>query len=1229
MNAIKKCFLLFCFFLSLVLVVAAQEGNRNKYPSLLWEITGNGLTKPSYLFGTMHVSNKMVFHLGDAFYDAIKSTDAVALELNPDLWQSQMVELDKLKENYAAFNSTAGNDFLTENSFRLNPYLDELKVALQSEPAMVNNLLYRSYKTKEDFEEDTFLDLYIFQTGKKLGKSSAGVENYYEAEKLVLEAYADMAREKKKKKFDLDGESLSEMLEKLQQAYRRGDLDLMDSLDNVLEQSEAFREKFLYKRNEIQANSIDSIIQTKSLFAGVGAAHLPGNRGVIEILRKKGYTLKPVKMADRNANQKTRIDNLRVPVHFQHQTSDDGLFSLEAPGKLYKTSQDYQQLDRRQYSDMSNGSYYMITRVKTHAAFLGQSADMVLKKTDSILYENVPGKILSKKSLTDKQHKGIDILSRTRRGDLQRYQVFITPNEIIIFKMSGKENYVEGPEADQFFSSIRFESIPNLPLDFEPATGGFRAKLPQMPLQYLDDGSGDARWQYEAVDSATGDAYLIMKKSVYNFSFTDEDSFDLGLMEISFSNPELFDKQISRRQFSWNGLPALDVKEKLKNGALVYARYLIQGPHHYLLAHRTNQESTDSTSFFDNFSLTGYRYQNPRAYSDTFLRATVQSAVVPQIDKDLRRLMEQLGDDASNGNNASGFISYWPKPKTGIFRNDSTGEMIQVKTQEFPRYYYIRDSAKYWQNEVNGFLSKNDMYVSGEIKNISGKDFTGVRFVIRDTGSSRTITHQLMVKNGFQYTLSTIGDTMSLPGTFIRTFYDSFHPDLPSDDRDVYQNRVPLFFNDLLGADSATRHRAFQAMPNVYYGTAGIPYILDALNKLNSHDKNYFDTKTKLIAELGFIKDSGRSIIPEQLRKIYGHVADTSLFQNEVVKSLARLKTRASYKVLKEIFLQDPPVFENNYEYKNMFDNLEDSLSLTRELFPELLRLSTLDDYKDRVLDLLVMLVDSGFVNQKTYESYFPGIYIDARVLLKKQKSRDEKQLRSERKKDEDDNDPIRLYDVGNKTTNLQNYAILLIPYFHNDKNVQHFFEGLLDSRDDMVKLNTAILMIRNQIPVADSLLLSLASNDKYRSVLYRKLDKLNKLSLFPVQYMSQNAMAKSILQKQSDYNKLDSVSFLSREKASIKGKTGFIYFYKYRLKKTDQWKIGISGLQPLQEQEVSTDDQVSAMTDVRLKENEPLDEQLHKQLRKILFGFHKSGKKYFSDDNGYSKFKSISDFED
>src|SRR5437868_12108655 len=191
----KRLFLLPVIFFVCSTTGDAQKKPAAKYPSLLWEITGNGLTKPSYLFGTMHVSSKLVFHLSDSFYNAIKKTDAVALELNPDVWQGQMVRLDKLKSNYASFVQQAGNDYITENSFRIKKYSDELKLALQTEPAIVNNLLYRSYKAKEDFEEDTFLDLYIFQTGRRLGKKAAGVENYYEAEKLIMEAYADMAKE--------------------------------------------------------------------------------------------------------------------------------------------------------------------------------------------------------------------------------------------------------------------------------------------------------------------------------------------------------------------------------------------------------------------------------------------------------------------------------------------------------------------------------------------------------------------------------------------------------------------------------------------------------------------------------------------------------------------------------------------------------------------------------------------------------------------------------------------------------------------------------------------------------------------------------------------------------------------------------------------------------------------------------------------------------------------------
>ena len=162
--------------------------------------------------------------------------------------------------------------------------------------------------------------------------------------------------------------------QKVEDAYRRGDLDLLDSLETILQGSKAFREKFLLKRNEIQANSIDTILKKNSLFVGVGAAHLPGERGVIELLRKKGYTLRPVKLDNKNAFQQNTIDKQKVAVNFYPYKNPDGAYTVSVPGNLYKMSGDASGLDRSQYADMSNGTYYIITRVQTYGAFAGEPA---------------------------------------------------------------------------------------------------------------------------------------------------------------------------------------------------------------------------------------------------------------------------------------------------------------------------------------------------------------------------------------------------------------------------------------------------------------------------------------------------------------------------------------------------------------------------------------------------------------------------------------------------------------------------------------------------------------------------------------------------------------------------------------------------------------------------------------------------------------------------------------
>lgn len=1215
---IKK-YLLLLFAILVLQESFAQKNTPKKYPSLLWEISGNGLKKPSYLFGTMHVSRKMAFHLSDSFYYAIKNTDAVALELNPDIWQGQMARMDKLKTEYSNYVRPGNGDYLTENSFRLKKYDEELKLALSTEPAVVNSLLYRSYKPQEDFEEDTFLDLYIFQTGKKLGKRGTGVENYYETEKIVLEAYGDMANEKKKKTIDTDGESMGDIAEKIEDAYKRGDLDLMDSLDNVVERSAAFREKFLYLRNEIQANSMDSIMKTSSLFAGVGSAHLPGPRGVIELLRKKGYTLRPIKMADRNASQKEAVDKLKVPVVFSTAQSEDGFYKVDVPGQLYDVNEDYFSLNRKQYSDMSNGSFYQVTRVKTHAAFINQTGEQVKKKIDSLLYENIPGKILKKNAITKNGYEGYDITSKTRRGDLQRYHILITPFEILIFKMSGKENYIDGKEGARFFSSITLREQDNNSTVYSPAAGGFSVKLPQQPSSFYEKAGkdGNKTWQWAAVNKATGSAYLIIKKSIYNFDFLDEDSFELKLVEESFRSPDYFERQLQRRLCSFSGYPCLEAEEKMKDSSVVRVQYIIKGPHYYALAVRSSKPE-EAAAFFKSFVFTPYRYPASQTFTDTFMHFTVNTPVVPSIDTGYRAVIEKVAN-AARGNYYNEY-SNLANNKSAYFSNDSTGEVIMVGIEKMSDYYYGRDTAGFWKRQTDDFDGNGKMVISDKKYFEKPDGVKGYTFSVTDTGSSKKILAAVLLKNNYLFNILTMGDTLNHQSSFTSSFFSSFTAGESAKGRDIFENPLDTFFAHLFSTDSATLSKAQKAIGEVYYGEEGVPKITGAIAKLSPAYKNYFEVKTKLIGELGYIKDTTKAVVVDQLRNIYNQTADTSMFQNEVIEALARHKTKYATATFKELVLQDPPVYDDdNYSYSSPFNSFEDSLQLAAQLYPDILQLASLDDYKEPVMGLLVTLVDSGYIQPSQYESWFSKIFFDAKLELKKQKVNDEKKMEAENKKDEENDEtdyayPAR-YSSSEHSDELRDYAVLLAPFYDQNVNVPKFFDKLLQSKDDDVKMNVAVVLLKNNKPVPDSIFAGIAAKDNLRGRLYAELEDIKRLDRFPAAYKTQASLAKSYLLMEKSFDKVDSVVLTGKEAASYDNKKGVVYFFKYRVKKEDDWKMGISGLQPENENEVSSDNKLCSMTDKKLKEDKPAAEQFREQLKKLLFNFHPSARNFYESN--------------
>ncbi len=1178
------------FLLSVCGLATAQSTISEKDQGLLWEISGKNLKKPSYLFGTMHVSSKVAFHLGDAFYASIKNVDVVALETNPDHMQDDYTESIFQKLQQESYRSA----YLSAKTFSLNDYKRMLQAALAYEPEMVNHLLYRSYLAKEDFEENTFLDLYIYQVGKRLGKRATGVENFRESEQLVLEAFRDMAEEAKKKKKDnsydeddyrmLNGNTLTD-------AYRSGNLDLLDSLSRKQYRSEAFLEKFLYKRNENMFHAIDSIIQKTSLFAGVGAAHLPGQRGLLVMLRKAGYTVKPVKMGERDSEQKKQIDQMRVERTFATQTAEDGWFSVDVPGKLYNFLKS-NMIDQRQYADLANGTYYVINRVKTHASFLEQSEDYVLKRIDSLLYEHIPGTILSRTPITKNGYQGFDIKNRSRRGDLQRYQILVTPLEIFIFKMSGNENYIEGKEAEVFFNSIRLKEMPTTSWKvFTPVYGGFQIRFPHEPLVSSQTGSFGAN-SWEALDKSTGFSYLVARQAVTNYAWLEEDTTDLSVAEESFLASASIKKVTSRKFLTYKGHPCLEITARTHTDKYLTTRLLLKGISYYMVAasYAREKDRKNLQPFFESFNLPDFTYPEWVSYQDTALKfsVTLPAGCEPNEKEKLSNLYSDTRSLEEPGTE-----DYQTLTKVATLRSEETGEEVRVEYERFSKYVDYTDKNQLW-NALLRQISENKIIAHKEMA--TQGDLETCLVILKDTNTSRCLLYKWVLRKQVLYTLMASADTAAKSSAFVQRIMDTFKPTDAPIGESVFVSKVDLFFTEFTSKDVELRQKAKGAAYQVDFRDADAPRLIQLIQKLNPKEKGYLDTKRLLIYQLSSLKHA--EVVPF-LQQAYTQTNDTTTLEYAILHVLAKHQTQESCQVLKNIFLNETPIFASRQDLKSVFYALSDSLELTRTMFPDLLKLASLADYKESVYSLLAQLVEKKQIPVSTYESYLNQIVYDARTEAKRQFAQEEERQIEEEAREEEDPD----YSYTNKRVNdeLTNFAILLAPALAQNKTIQKYFNRLLQSSDKASLTEVIGVLLKNNHPVPDSLLLSIAADPRYRSDLFTTLESIQRLDRFPKKYYTQEALARSLVYEKESYSaSIDTVVYLSKQQTGFALKKGTVYFYKYKKPKKDDWYIAISGLQPLTDKQVTAQSTLVRLTDTKIKSGKTVSEQLGKALKTL-----------------------------
>lgn len=282
--------------MSLLVLMGTTRAQEN---TLLWQVSGNGLEKPSYLFGTYHLLGSSYLetlpHVQEAFDQSERVTvemiiDSSALgtmqtmSIMPDSSLSQFLDSTEYAMVGAEVKAAVGMDIA---------FLEKLK------PVSISIMLALVYNQQVAPELENYsgspLDLHLAQEGKQQGKEVLAFETMLQQAELLYntdplakqaEGLVELVKEK---------DNMLDMTRRLVDTYLEQDLTAMWELSMEMPNNAwGNMEALLDERNANWIKQLPEMMEERSTFVAVGALHLPGPSGLITQLQKAGYTVTPV-----------------------------------------------------------------------------------------------------------------------------------------------------------------------------------------------------------------------------------------------------------------------------------------------------------------------------------------------------------------------------------------------------------------------------------------------------------------------------------------------------------------------------------------------------------------------------------------------------------------------------------------------------------------------------------------------------------------------------------------------------------------------------------------------------------------------------------------------------------------------------------------------------------------------------------------------------------------------
>ena len=1118
----------------------------------------------------MHVSDKVSYHLSDAFFSHLLEADMVANESEPSTWMDLYGVLTPNNDYY--------NKFYTK--FYLKPLVkNDLYPLFHSNNFNLNNLLFRTNEYQKEYQEETYLDMFIYRTGKKYNKKTVGLEDTKASIIGIMNADLTNAKPKEENIAALQKILKNSAYEEvMMNFYRDKDLDMIDSL-TVLSGSENYLKALLYDRNVIMVKSIDSLARKGSLFAAVGAAHLPGKKGIIEMLRKKGYTVTPVfgNYTDAGKAKKQEIEEYFVKPTYTKRSTQDGMVTLPLYTSIIENGENLES------PDLANGGYINMKRLPLFDYLKKDNKPFNPKTLDSLFYENIPGKILDKKAYTQNGYQVFDIKSITKTGNAQRYKYFITPLEIITINMAGEEDYVRKFE-DGGFDNIALKNVTDTWSTISPKRGGFSLEMPSYNIIYGDGVNNKTVSDIDiyAYDTNEKANYFVLERTLTENDRLENSEFELKRIQYEFYRQFNIDSTNTSLQENPLGFTS---QSKIGDKTIRLKTFL-KGAKYYMMG--SVGASEDNTNrFFNSFEYTPANFNDEfRTYTDTTAQFSVQIPKAQnekldfEVKRQIRNNMEKVNEFSEKRNHyaftlpSGQTVNLWyykankyQEPQSidtlwNEFRNlikevDENQEEDAVTTEyaetdngPVEPEVFLASGKKgavesLWNKIITGNLqSQNKIELLNEKTSYNEQQKSHqISVTAVSAGSQQSLLYKMVYRNGAMYIMNALSDRNNKESDpYINKVFDSFL--LLDDSQPVFpEDKVKLFIEDAKSEYDSIRYSAFKSASNL---TIKKENLEDLENFIRTFQFKADETETlaTLYEKTGLLKDD--RVIPF-LEAQYKKENTNTVIQFAILRALSYQKSKEGYKKIMELLEYDLPLSANSFELSLLFAEFQSDPKNSEVLFPDVLQFYSIQEYHLPIVDFTAALLDSKSIKPKKLKSYIKMIITNAKLELKRAKSR-------EANKEIGDMDDYYFSPI-NQTQALVSYVNLLYP-FRNDKEVKLLFENIKKLNPDSIDIEFARLNIVND-DINKNEILKLLKDPQSLFITY---NMLYKKAPGLIKDITDEEIAKSgVIALYQLKTENDSLTLIEKKVMPFYKNSVSFYFYKVRTASEESYDVPVN----------------------------------------------------------------------